>query len=207
MDNRNRTLDIVKGIGICLVVLGHIQNPSQTYIYGFHMPLFFILSGSFLKEKSLANPGRYIKSRFRRLLMPFVLINVFAFFVFPHEEAFWWRMFGIVSAIDYPHSMLGAVWFLKSLFVVSLLVFFTIFILKFLLSYKQIHEYWFLPCTFLTFAIISDYFTGPKVSSWFFQCVFFSLGICVKDYINVICEEFKFSWKKLLIMTMGGVFS
>ncbi len=48
---RNETLDIAKGLGIVLVVLGH--NPVfregahwlYEAVYLFHMPLFFFLSG------------------------------------------------------------------------------------------------------------------------------------------------------------------
>lgn len=41
-------LDAAKGIGILLVILGHIipmDQPVCHYIYSFHIPLFFILSG------------------------------------------------------------------------------------------------------------------------------------------------------------------
>ena len=43
-------LDYAKGIGILLVVLGHIYNNSvKLWIYSFHMPLFFIISGYLLE--------------------------------------------------------------------------------------------------------------------------------------------------------------
>lgn len=49
---RIRTIDIAKGIGIILVIMGHLL-PENSYlrsvIYSFHMPLFFILSGMVLK--------------------------------------------------------------------------------------------------------------------------------------------------------------
>lgn len=41
---RDSTIDIAKGIGIFLVVLGHFTvfaSPLYHYIYLFHMPLFF----------------------------------------------------------------------------------------------------------------------------------------------------------------------
>ena len=40
--------DIAKGIGIILVIIGHIEYvpaPIRFYIVTFHMPLFFIISG------------------------------------------------------------------------------------------------------------------------------------------------------------------
>jgi len=55
-------IDIAKGIGIILVVLGHTLVPQVRetgfagflwiFIYNFHMPLFFFLSG-YLFEKGL----------------------------------------------------------------------------------------------------------------------------------------------------------
>ena len=41
-------LDASKGIGILLVILGHIltdKNILLKFIYAFHMPLFFIIAG------------------------------------------------------------------------------------------------------------------------------------------------------------------
>lgn len=40
-------LDAMKGMGILLVVLGHVSliEPLNTVIYAFHMPLFFFISG------------------------------------------------------------------------------------------------------------------------------------------------------------------
>ena len=47
---RIRYFDMAKGLGIILVVLGHIEYISdelRAWISSFHMPLFFILSGCF----------------------------------------------------------------------------------------------------------------------------------------------------------------
>ena len=45
--DRVEWIDAAKGIGIILVVLGHIWliGPGQKIINSFHMPLFFFLSG------------------------------------------------------------------------------------------------------------------------------------------------------------------
>src|SRR5688500_482902 len=74
MSKRIEYLDIAKGIGILLVVLGHndfevISLFVQRLIYSFHMPLFFFLSGYFLNT---AVPFfDFIKKRFNALLKPF----------------------------------------------------------------------------------------------------------------------------------------
>ena len=53
MEKRDSTIDIMKGIGIILVILGHaIQNnyvPLNKVILSFHMPLFFFVSGMLFK--------------------------------------------------------------------------------------------------------------------------------------------------------------
>lgn len=53
---RDITFDIAKGIGIVLVVIGHYipdNAPSWyigfvSFVYHFHMPLFFMIAGFFL---------------------------------------------------------------------------------------------------------------------------------------------------------------
>ena len=56
MDNRrNQALDVAKGIGIMLVIAGHlfrIGGTAITVIFTFHMPLFFILSGILYKPET-----------------------------------------------------------------------------------------------------------------------------------------------------------
>jgi len=67
----------MKGIAIILVVLGHIfnrmdENPINDWIYKFHMPFFFMLSG-FLAIKTLNKPLlQELKKKFITLFIPFV---------------------------------------------------------------------------------------------------------------------------------------
>lgn len=45
--NRIPVIDIMRGLGIILVVMGHIscEPHLSCWIYSFHMPLFFFISG------------------------------------------------------------------------------------------------------------------------------------------------------------------
>lgn len=45
-------MDIVKGIAIILVVIGHTKVLGNSFIYLFHMAVFFIASGYFYSDKS-----------------------------------------------------------------------------------------------------------------------------------------------------------
>jgi fucose 4-O-acetylase-like acetyltransferase len=86
---QSRTITIAKGIGIIMVVIGHYypnQSPLyweliRKFIYGFHMPLFLILSGylfSKYHDTQKLNLS-FLKKKFTRLIIPFISIAIFAF--------------------------------------------------------------------------------------------------------------------------------
>ncbi|MCK6584746.1 MAG: acyltransferase family protein, partial [Anaerolineales bacterium] len=66
-------IDIAKGIGIILVVMGHndfalISPFTHKLIYSFHMPMFFFMSGMFFKPDLPF--GEHVRHRFNRVLKP-----------------------------------------------------------------------------------------------------------------------------------------
>ena len=82
MSSRKSFIDVAKGIGIILVVLGHLDADGQisrSLIYSFHMPLFFMLSGVFSNTKT--DFVEYLKKNFLALYLPyfiFVLVDAAA---------------------------------------------------------------------------------------------------------------------------------
>lgn len=69
---RNKRIDAVKGIGILLVIIGHINvhRYINTFIYLFHMPLFFIVSGYLYRDNY-----NFVKSKLKGLLWPYFTIG------------------------------------------------------------------------------------------------------------------------------------
>ena len=65
--HRELWIDVLRGIGIIIVILGHTSPPFNKFIYGFHMPLFFILSGYLWKPKE----KRLIVDGLRRYIIPY----------------------------------------------------------------------------------------------------------------------------------------
>ncbi len=63
-------LDILKGIGIIMVLLGHtyIGDAPHMVIYNCHMALFFFVSGFFYKQRSVKEE---LSLSFKRLIIPF----------------------------------------------------------------------------------------------------------------------------------------
>lgn len=74
---RISSIDILKGIGIILVMLGHAL-PHESFvrilIYTFHMPLFFWCSGFFYKDKPFKDAT--IKD-VKGLLIPWLTFSLF----------------------------------------------------------------------------------------------------------------------------------
>ena len=70
--NRVEWIDIAKGMGIYLMVFGHTTIPEalSNYIWMFHMPLFFILSGV-LYNGQLMSFGKFLGKRLHSLVIPY----------------------------------------------------------------------------------------------------------------------------------------
>ena len=70
-------LDYARIITAYLVVFGHVLplgNPVRTFIYGFHMPLFFIISG--MLHKNNLSFVESVKKGFRTLIVPMLFFCV-----------------------------------------------------------------------------------------------------------------------------------
>lgn len=68
---RIEALDIAKGIGIILVMIGHMTSSYlYNWIYSFHMPLFFILSGICFKNTKYTSFLAFARQRIKTLAIP-----------------------------------------------------------------------------------------------------------------------------------------
>lgn len=79
MVKRNDVLDIAKGIGICLVIFGHIANgevPQRVLVFSFHMPLFLIISGYCFKVTSTTGILKKMAKRYLALAYATLLLDV-----------------------------------------------------------------------------------------------------------------------------------
>lgn len=92
MDKRLDWADIARGIGIILVVFAHTLVPKLReaftgvefvwiFIYNFHMPLFFFVSGWLFEKgiKRYTDKGRFIVGKARLLMLPYLVFSLFAY--------------------------------------------------------------------------------------------------------------------------------
>jgi fucose 4-O-acetylase-like acetyltransferase len=94
---RELSVDIAKGFGIILVVFGHTvavwggdHEILHKFVYSFHMPLFFGISGMYISTRS--NLLSFIKSRLTRFVIPFLFWIIFYFVLY-----FFFRIAKILS--------------------------------------------------------------------------------------------------------------
>ena len=130
MNKRIEYIDIARGIGILLVVMGHndfaaVSPFMYKVIYSFHMPLFFFLSGYFLN--TAVGFWIFLKKRFNSLMKPyfFILFLIYAGGISFGKMGFQNALTRIVKSLYGTGHYLDWVqlWFLPHLFVVSLYAF------------------------------------------------------------------------------------
>lgn len=137
MNSKNNEINILRGIAFVLVLLGHSFPDSaygyinmytefaREYIYSFHMPLFFIISGfcmaPLLSQKQISIKDELIK-RAKRLLIPYLFYSyiaiipklIFSSYMYIKFEPrlIWTTLLG--------KSTSGTLWYIWNLFVINM---------------------------------------------------------------------------------------
>ena len=130
---RELKYDIAKGIAIILVIVGHghcISPLTLSFIYSFHMPLFFIIAGVFYHERGIKES---VRMDFRRLMIPYFVFAALAAMKFSVSKGIlqgdiqavidcitamcWMTATGHHSLLFSDIPTVGIIWFLPTLFV------------------------------------------------------------------------------------------
>jgi fucose 4-O-acetylase-like acetyltransferase len=137
MNLRISWVDLAKGIGIILVVYGHVLRginsahmglskkfftDSDTLVYGFHMPLFFLLSGLFVEKWVKKGFAKAVSQKALTLLVPYLMwsliqgaINV-EMSSLTNSGMTWKQLF-----TDILVNPFGQFWFLYTIFILFVL--------------------------------------------------------------------------------------
>lgn len=128
----NREMNVVKGLAIIAMVIGHCKSTLVSNVYLYHMALFVFVSGYFYNDVYSSEPVKLIKKRLKSLYVPFLKFNIIvlllkvilldniilkdggvmdAFFV------------GIKSMIRFNSvdGLISAFWFLKNLLYINII--------------------------------------------------------------------------------------
>lgn len=122
-------LDMLKGIGIFFVCLGHMEDISSVtriWISSFHMPLFFICSGLLMavKNEHEQNYSDFVRKKARGIIIPYLwfslsyfIIDIANLYIIQNIDKRTFIVDTISSATFYGMSVL---WFLPALFLASI---------------------------------------------------------------------------------------
>lgn len=200
--NRKNYLDTTKGIGILLVVAGHILNIQglNNWIYSFHIPLFFIVSGITLgisngwKEKSVR---QNIISKAKSLLWPYLTFSIISLIMT-------FILYGVRSTIRLTINTIIfdgilVLWFLPALFLSNII---------FIVIEKTTHKLY-IKCFLIIitiavtigFSLIDYQQYEQRLLKWSltFACVLVrGINGCVFVYIGYLLCKFVSSKPKLL---------
>ena len=119
--------DTAKGIGIFLVLLGHLQGnwffslspyilPLCTWIFSFHIPLFFLISGMLIRYKD--DPAKDLKTlflkRFKGIMIPYFWFSFFYLLVV---------LYSLLTGFIKPQSFFIQVWYVLGMYGMNVLWF------------------------------------------------------------------------------------
>lgn len=160
MKERVRYFDIAKGVAIFCIIAGHMRNTIiNNFVFTFHVPIFFLISGYFLKSN---RPFKeFVTKKYNQLIRPYIITCICV-------------IVGVsLSNIIRTHSLEHLVqdvktWFIASLYGSGTIEYSSPFYMK------QIGAIWFLLASF-TAVVIVRYFIEYK-QGW--------LGVVVLAYVG-----------------------
>ncbi len=235
--NRDQSIDILKGIGIILVVLAHTGVGITSFIYLFHMAIFFIASGYCSSRKYTENLNGvfiFIKRKVKNLWLPYfawssicillnnVYINLNIYTNSQEVVNSFIGGYGQISLHNYMSvkDMLleivkkfffmggsteigGTVWFLRALFIVSILYNSIEYVARCLFKEKTVLVQGIVSAIFLiigycttTILKLDNIMQIPTAMSVY--CLYY-IGVLIKRFNNIIIKDIR-----LYILTVVG---
>ncbi len=217
-------IDMAKGIGIILVIFAHAPIPSfvQQFIYSFHMPLFFFLSGYLFYNDQNYNFRDFFIKKIKALIVPYFCFSAIMYLYWLQKSVrhnligtsyhgtimtpIWGTIYGIRGEYWGAHN--GTMWFLACLFLTEIL--FYLFWAGTKTNKRGI-------VSLLAICSIIGYLYSSMVSiplPWSFDAaltaiVFYGTGYLIREY-EVISTENSSNFKVMLLLlaiNLGAGFS
>ncbi|WP_321519209.1 acyltransferase family protein [uncultured Bacteroides sp.] len=192
MNSRIEYIDRLKGFAILLVVIGHFiecnvvkgyLHPLYSFIYFFHMPLFMFISGYVAKKYlkvELAKPKEaftFINKKIRSLIIPYLTWSLLIPMCFLSYN-FKFDLFSRFEYLIFHHTYL---WFLTTLFYLSLLFLVYEIISKILLKFKG-GRILCITILYITTMFLYHIFPNVVIKSIFGYFPFYFLGVIIAQF-------------------------
>lgn len=141
VDKRIVWIDTLRGIGITLVVMGHYYTSdsfANTYIYTFHVPLFFFISGYLFKSGRYSGYFDILKNKAQTRIVPYLFFFLVSYVIL---------LFRVSSSVGLNPLSLMAVDDFRPMFFQQM----ALLLRSNVESLKHINiALWFMPCLFVT---------------------------------------------------------
>ncbi|GIM30252.1 O-acetyltransferase [Clostridium polyendosporum] len=210
--DRKGYIDIAKGLLIILVVVGHSKIENFDYIYWFHMPAFFIISGFLFKPFQLTEIKAWLNKTFSRFLIPYIAFYIISWLLLTmlnYDKITFKSIIKDFIMFVYGGRAIGGVYWYVTCLIVTQLIF---SILQVKLKKKYV-----LICLVTAYIIghlesiyilpSSDYYNMPmrfkfpwNIDVSLVALIYFGIGFYCKDLINSIYTK-----PKVLMTTLTGL--
>lgn len=139
MKNKNRfdDIDILRGIGIIIMVMGHVgfSGIFDVWIHSYHMPLFFVISGYFFKITESFSIKSLVYKKFKSLIVPYLSFGLLHYFLwlifFMDSESVWYApLLRLFTFNTEKLPIAGALWFFTALFFCEIFYNFIVYYVK-----------------------------------------------------------------------------
>lgn len=186
---REEYFDVAKGIAILTVIMGHVIHDCtlKNWIFSFHMPIFFLISGYFFYKKESKS---FMKAKARQLLIPYIvtcvgiiILSIIVNLLLNNSDVIWesvkeWGIASLygsggVHEVPFHIPQIGATWFLWALF-------FSLIIMNSIVDCK--YSYIIVACLF---------FVGQKSSElvWLPMSIQPALVCLLFVYLGYLCKK------------------
>lgn len=191
-EKRLEWIDWMKALGIYLIVLGHFYSIGEKFIYVFHVPLFFVISGFLSKKED--NGQVFWKKLWYNLTVPMLIMSVVNFVyacivqffdgTLVWSTVYWFIrniVFGMVAGFD-------SLWFVYTLILLKIVyqyysskkLFYSLTIMMLALAYFYNHS---------DFSGLPFFLNQPNaVVDVCTAFPFFAFGVFARDYKFILNE-------------------
>ncbi len=213
MRERVKWVDIAKFLGVFAIYLGHFGEATgyaQSFVFEYHVALFFLLSGCMSTYDTETNFGRFVVKKIKTIMVPywlFCLMTIAVSMIGNNlDVATLGQMFLCVAQGTIRLSYFsGALWFLTCLFVMELI--FKLF--------KYFKAKWFMLAICLILFVVAEKVIDPRpilmphwyynLDSAFYYIVYYAIGFIAYPYIQKL---FKMdTLQKRVVFTVTGILS
>lgn len=196
LKKRVEWIDIAKFVGIFAIYLGHFGQTAglaYSFVFSFHVPLFFFISGCMSNYDKETNIWKFIVKRFQAIMIPFYIFGFLSIFlnVIIHNMGLGWikeQVILVLKGCIRNSFFAGGLWFLSCLFVMEV-------VFKLI---KCVKNRVLISVIAIAFFLVAELVIQPhpirephwmyNIDSMMYYMVFYAIGYCIYPFVIKLFE-------------------